>query len=315
MSQENITIKKTDFDMVLKAAIVAAGATVGIIVVPVNLIEYEKSLAPLYQAINNEEYQQKTHLILRDNIETFDWINLIDNAVIKSENLHLTKLGSYKNKSLKGEKLSLIINSSYNISPDYDKLEFNAHVTLNKINYRPNKTNLNQVLYQNSYRYISSQKQFTPRTKKENQHAANAIESWYQLEYSKLGSRMTSKRKEKLAALKKLKSYRLSSEVGELSQKARQVKLVEFWAHDNAIEVNNFINRATKEISKMILLDMQDSRTFEQLKADPQLKSLTGGAKLISSDEQRILVRTFGVATEGRLCSLPKSLKLKNCLG
>jgi len=313
--QKNIGFKKSESNLALQMAVVVAGAAAGFIVIPIITAYDEKLLKPIQQAVDGEKYKKLIHQTFVKNVQTLNWINFSDHTLVTIENQHLTKVGSYKNKNLKGEKFSLIINSSYNLSRDYNKLEFNAHVTLNKINYRPNKTNLNHILYQNSYRYISQPKQLIPRTQKENEDAAKAIEDWYQLEYSKLGTQMTSKRKEKLASLNKLKNHRLKSEVGELNDKAKRIEYVDFWANNNAIEVEDFIIQASDEISRMILLDIQDSRTFEQLKADPLLISLTGGAKLISSDKQRILVRTFGIGTEGRLCSLPKSIKLKNCLG
>jgi hypothetical protein len=63
----------------------------------------------------------------------------------------------------------------------------------------------------------------------------------------------------------------------------------------------------------MLLLDIQDSRSVRKLRYDNEIKTLEGGAKLISSNEKRLLVRTFGVATEGRLCSVPKDVKLARC--
>jgi hypothetical protein len=160
---------------------------------------------------------------------------------INSENAQLMNINSRTDENPAAGEHSLIVRSNYSFDYDIGRFQLNSQVSLNKVKKRKNGTNVYEVLFSNSYRYISPPMTLNPRTDDDSKKAEEAIKFWYQQELSKLESRMTAKREEKKNRLKRTRSKRLKEEVGERSESAKRHELVKLWASEDASQIKNYM--------------------------------------------------------------------------
>ncbi|TQV75007.1 hypothetical protein FLL45_08685 [Aliikangiella marina] len=266
-----------------------------------NIENKEVQIAPLRDALIDYDFNTPFHQEVTNKIAKIDWINVTNQTEVNDQNEIELKDGYF-----------LKVDTSYSLSSDFTTLQVFTNVSLNNVtNEKDKKTGKPkqkvETLFQNLYKYSSPSLERLTKTKEEYDAQVAEVEAWYEARLAKLEK---NKSKGDLRAAKKRKMRNIKE---EYSFAEGNLKMAELWAKDEAALAKQHLNESAFEISKMILLDLSDTKTIDEYKKDKSIQTYEDGLQVVSEGAQRVIVRDIQTAMAGQLCSLKKGDSGNHC--
>lgn len=273
-------------------------------------IQKEKQISPLRQALANFDldnlHYEKIFLVI-DNFKTLKLISSKKEKQAKSTNLVI------------GDTY-LKIASSYELTENFNSLEFTTDVTLykahkhRKAKVRNSSIQGGNILYRNRYKYISPILALAKKSREEKAIEEKEIELWFFEKTEKLKSLPKREFKVKTRLLNKQKRKKVKTNRRGYTRSERNFKMAEKWSIDGAEIIKTYFNEALNETIKMIKIDFLSTESNEELKNNESLPLSYYGLQIVSKQNNRIILRDISSEMSGQLCSVTKNTNTYHCL-
>ncbi|WP_196139123.1 hypothetical protein [Aliikangiella sp. G2MR2-5] len=263
------------------------------------------------EASETKQLEQKGNMLLEpvrnvaSNIDLNEiFLKKLNQNVLSSQQLNnhfILTNEEYKSVSNSPEKRLFSISTQAIFTSDFSALQVYSFVVLSKVknNKQINKRARGGALdFRNSYQYISPKLNKAPEIKSRIKQAIQETREAYQLKIENTIN-IPEKRYLKRELIKDLRNlennYLLDESNEELSKR---------WSSNNGYLIKLYLEEAATEISRMILLDLEDQ---QQNNTQNNLnRKYESGLQIITENKERVIVRDIQTARKGQLCSLKK---------
>ncbi|NVJ60555.1 MAG: hypothetical protein HWE27_09195 [Gammaproteobacteria bacterium] len=262
----------------------------------------ETQLAPIRNELIDFEFNDHFHKIATDTLSKVDWLSVSNLSLLNDESdIELNEGEHY-----------LKIDTSYALSTDFTTLQVFSYVTIGevkKVSYRNGKTVKTEFvpIFKNLYKYSSQSISRVIKPQAERDQAKLELENWLT---EKLAAAESGVDKRHYKQVYRRKKNEIDK---DYSFAEGNLKTAEKWSVDGATLLKSHLVESAYEIAKMIVLDISDTRTLDELKKSKTEKEYEKGLQIVSESDDRVIVRDTQTAMAGQLCSIVKGSPGNHC--